>query len=530
MHCTPIRGHGGRRLRALIIALSVAVMVSGCGGRLDSDGSVNPTELVDPADASWVFVTPPLEEVRVAALQILVNVDGLLGVVDLLRESYEVDLGDEDMLENLGLALDQPLVALGVDEGACLVLSARTGDKLDEILERVGGTSGHRVERRVAEEGLLTRVYDEDQCLVAMLRKDGLVILGYSPDGRADAAVARVALHHLPDEAAGVAAPDGRFMFEWRGGDLSRGPVDVTGWPVPLAGVGHWLQAMKAEIRTLRVTFAAGIDGIDWDLEIRPIQPLEMGPKVVDAAGPDWKDAVPDDTILTVQIRSRGDGTLGELLGGKGMYILGLLAGEVLEEKRIPELREALEGMDPEVGLVLLGADPRAPVGEIIAPSSVLQALNAVHMGLIIQGAPPKTFLDWIPVEDGPAAGGWRARVVSAAAPRAVEFCKSKKDRSLCLGVLAGQDRLMVLSGKGETDRVARVWTGSAPSLGGALFVGRAAGDMVLTLKMKRLVRDMRSKGVPPFYLRMVNSFLEIQAVRRDSAEGTRIEGEVLLR
>ena len=88
----------------------------------------------------------------------------------------------------------------------------------------------------------------------------------------------------------------------------------------------------------------------------------------------------------------------------------------------------------------------------------------------------------------------------------------------------------MAISGKGETDRVLRVWTGDSNSLGQSLFVGRESGDLLLTVKMKRLVRDMRSKGVPPFYLRMVNSFLEIQAVRTPSDAGTRIRGEVLLR
>ncbi|MFH1529135.1 MAG: hypothetical protein ABIK09_00195 [Pseudomonadota bacterium] len=530
MTCPLTAGPVGRRLGALVIALSAATLVSACGGRLHADAPENPAALVDPTGASWVLVTPPLEEVRVAALQILVNVEGLLGVVDLLRESYEVDLGDEDLFANLGLAPDQPLVALGVEEGVCLILSARSGDPLDEIVERVGDTSGYRIERREAAQGLLSRVYDEERCVVALLRMDGLVLLGYGPDGRADAAVARVALHHLPDGAVGLEAPDGRFLFEWRGGVAAARPVDVSGLLGPLAGVGHWLHGIQAGIRTLRLTFAAGIDGIDWDLEMIPTRPEARGPSVTGTAVPDWKDAVPEDTILTLQIRSRFDGTFGELLGGKGMYILGLLAGEVLDPKRIPEIRQALEAMDAEVGLVLLGADPRAPVGEIIAPSSVLQALNAVHMGLIVQGTPPERFLEWIPVEDGPVAGGWRAHVVSAAAPRAVEFCKAKEDRSLCLGVLAGADRLMVLSGKGETDRVAKVWSGAAPALGKALFVGRTAGDMVLTVKMKRLVRDLRSKGVPPFYLRMVNSFLEIQAVRRDSPEGTRFEGEVLLR
>ncbi len=520
---------GGQRQVALVAALMVVILTCACGGRPDTDAPRDPTALVDPTDASWVLVTPPLGEVRVAALQILVNVEGLLGVVDYIRESYEVDLGDEDVLEKLGLAPDRPLVALGVDGGVCLVFGAYSGVQLDEILEQVGRTSGHRIERRVAEQGLLTRVYDKDRCTVALLRLEGLVLLGYSPDGKADAVVARVALHHLSEDAKGVAAPDGRFVFEWWGGGVPQGAVDVTGWPGPLAGVGHWLHATQSRISTLRLTFAADIDGIDWDLEIIPVQPSEA-PPLASTAITDWKDAVPEDAILTAQIRSGMSDTLGDLLGGKGMYILGLLAAEILDEKRVPEIRMALETMAPEVGFVLLGADPRASMGDIVAPGSILQTLNAIHLGLIVRGTPPKEIMESIPTEDGPVPGGWRARMVSKDAPRAVEFCKAKDDRSLCLGVLAGVDRLMVVSGKGETDRLTRVWTGAAPALGEALFVGRTSGDVVLTLKMKRLVRDMRAKGVPPFYLRMVNSFLEIQAIQRDTPEGTRIEGEVLLR
>ncbi len=515
------------RIGGVVVLLTAAALITGCGGRFDGDTPRDPTAVVDSAGAGWVLVTPPLGEVRVAALQILVNVEGLLGVVDLLRESYDVDLGNEEVLEELGLDPSQPLVALGVDAGACLVMGARNGAPLDETLARVGETSGHRIERRMATEGPLTRVYDEERCVVALLRLDGLVLLGYSADGTADAAVAQVALRHLGGE--GVRAPEGAFLFEWRGGQTPRGPVDLTGWPGPLAGVGHWIQALRAQIKTLRLTFTAGIDGIDWDLEVIPVverTPQGEGP----AQATDWKDAVPEDAVLTAQIRARDRANLGDLLGGKGMYIGGLLAGEVLDKKHIPGIREAIAAMDADVGFVLLGADPRAPVREIVSPSSVLEALNAVHMGLIVRGTPPGTILDLIPTEDGPVAGGWRARMVSKEAPRAVEFCKTKEDRSLCLGVLASADRLMAVTGKGETDRVARVWAGTAPALSSALFVGKADGEMILTLKMKRLVRDMRSKGVPPFYLRMVNSFLEIQAVRTPSDAGTRIRGEVLLR
>lgn len=515
------------RIRGLAVVAIVAMVLS-CGGRLDRNTAKDPASEVDSEGATWVFVTPPLDEVRVAALQILVNVEGLLGVVDLLRESYDLDLGDEDVLEDLGLDPAKTLVALGLDSGACLIMGARSGEPLDETLQRVGETSGLRIEQRLASEGPLTRVYDEDRCVVALLRLDGLVLLAYSPEGTADAAVAQVALRHLGGE--GMPAPDGRFLFEWRGGASVQGPIDVAGWPGPLAGVGHWINALQARIKTLRLTFAAGIDGIDWDLEIVPVAAPEAAPPAPKKGVLDWKDAVPEDAVLTVQIRTDAGETLGDLLGGKGLYIAGLLAGEILAETHVPGIREALAGMDAVVGFVLLGADPRAPVREIVAPGSVLQALNAVHLGLIVQGTPPDGILEMIPIEDGPAPGGWRARVISADAPRAVEFCKAKDDRSLCLGVLAGTDRLMVVTGKGETDRVARVWAGTAPPLSSALFVGKADGDLVLTLKMKRLVRDMRSKGVPPFYLRMVNSFLEIQAVRAPSDAGTRIEGEVLLR
>ena len=506
------------------------LLLAGCGGRSHSSDPRDPAAAVDAEGASWMLVTPPLGEVRVAVLQILVNVEGLLGVVDLVRERYEVDLGDEDVIDGLGLAVDRPLVALGLAEGTCLVLGARSAIPLEDILKQVGTTSGYRVEQRVAAQGRLTRIYDGERCIVALLGLDGLVLLGYSPAGRADAAVARVALHHLPDGGSGVEAPEGRFLFEWRGGDPLVGAPDVTGWPGPLAGVGHWLHGMMAQIRTLRLTFAADLDGIDWDLEIVDAHPSIGPPSTPRIDVVDWKDAVPEDAVLTLQLRAGTAATLGALLGGKGMYLLGLVAGEVLDKKQIPALQEALEAMGSEVALVLLGADPRAPVNEIVAPGSVLQALNSVHVGVLVRGAPPQAILDRIPTEDGPVAGGWTARSISQGVLRAVEFCKAKADRSLCVGLLAGEDRLMFVSGKGETDRLVRVWTGAAPALGASLFVGRATGDVILTLKLKRLVRDLRSKGVPPFYLRMVNSFLEVQAVRTHSGKGMRIEGEVLLR
>ena len=507
----------------------VLVLVMACGGGLDRTKAQDPTSVIDSEGASWILVTPPLDDVRVAALQILVNVEGLLGVIDLLRESYDVDLGDEDVLEGLGLDPRLPLVVLGVDEGTCLAMGAETGAPLEEVIRRVGETSGYRVEHRLSEQGRLTRVYDKDRCIVALLHDEGLALLGYDPLGRADGAVARVALHHLQTESPGVQAPEGRFLLEWRRG-MAEERADVSGWPGPLAGVGHWLHNAKSSIQSLRISAAVNIDGIKWDLEIESSGPAAPLPPAQRPASMDWKDAVPEDAVLLLQVKGSIEDTLADLLGGKGMYILGLLAGEILDKKHIPTIRQTIGSMGSEVGFALLGADPRASVKEIVAPSSVLQALNSVHMGVVVRGAPPAKILELIPVEDGPVAGGWRARVVSADSPHAVEICKTKDERALCLGVVAADDRLMVLSGKGETDRVARVWSGAAPAMGGALFVERDSGDVIVTVKMKRLVRDMRSKGVPPFYLRMANSFLEIQAVRRDDTTLTRVEGEVLLR
>ena len=510
----------------------VVCLLASCGGRLERTAR-NPAAAVDPDGVEWILVTPPLEEVRIGALRILVNVEGLLGVVDLLRASYEIDLGDEDLLVNLGLDPDLPLVGLGLSEGICLLLPARRGAPVEDILRRVGETSGYRVETEAADKGLLTRVYDDEQrCLVALLSVEGLLLLGYAPDGRADAAVARVALNHLPEDAPGIEVLEGRFLLEWWNSGSGPTRPDVAGWSGPLAGLGHWLHSVKAGVARARLTFKVGLEGINWDLDVVPFETAGEGgtPESADHHY-DWKDAVPEDTVLTVQIRDQAEETLGHLLGGKGLYILGLLAGEILGEKKVPALRQALEAMEPQIALVLLGADPRAPVKEVFAPGSVQNALGAIHLGLGVRGPRPAVILDWLPEEDGPVEGGWNARVISKAAPRAVELCKSRKDRSLCLGVIADTDRLMAVSGKGEAERVARVWSGTAPPLAEALFVRKSAGgDVQVTLKLKRLVRDMRAKGVPPFYLRMVNSFLEIQAVRSRTAGSIHYDGEVLLR
>lgn len=512
--------------------MAVVCFLASCGGRLDRTAR-NPAVAVDPDGVEWILVTPPLEEVRIGALQILVNVEGLLGVVDLVRASYEIDLGDEDLVENLGLDPDLPLVGLGLSEGICLLLPARRAAPIEDILRRVGETSGYRVETQAADKGRLTRVYDDDDdlCLFALLSVEGLLLLGYAPRGGADAAVARVALNHLPEDAPGVEVPEGRFLLEWwNSGDIPIWP-DVAGWPGPLAGLGHWLHTVKAGVARARLTFKVGLEGINWDLDVVPFETAgEGGARESADHLYDWKVAVPEDTVLTVQIRDPAEENLGHLLGGKGLYVLGLLAAEILPEKKVPAFRQALEAMEPQIALVLLSADPRAPVKEVFAPDSVQKALGAIHLGLAVRGPPPAVILDWLPEEDGPVEGGWNARLVSKAAPRAVEFCKARKDRSLCLGVIVDTDRLMAVSGKGETERVAQVWSGTAPPLAGALFVRKSEGDVQVTLKLKRLVRDMRAKGVPPFYLRMVNSFLEIQAVRSRTAGSIHYDGEVLLR
>ena len=385
LRSTAIRGGLVRRLGAAVV---VVCLLASCGGRLERTAR-NPAAAVDPDGVEWILVTPPLEEVRIGALRILVNVEGLLGVVDLLRASYEIDLGDEDLLVNLGLDPDLPLVGLGLSEGICLLLPARRGAPVEDILRRVGETSGYRVETEAADKGLLTRVYDDEQrCLVALLSVEGLLLLGYAPDGRADAAVARVALNHLPEDAPGIEVLEGRFLLEWWNSGSGPTRPDVAGWSGPLAGLGHWLHSVKAGVARARLTFKVGLEGINWDLDVVPFETAGEGgtPESADHHY-DWKDAVPEDTVLTVQIRDQAEETLGHLLGGKGLYILGLLAGEILGEKKVPALRQALEAMEPQIALVLLGADPRAHLGKERLIHSILHVPDDAVAALHVVGA-----------------------------------------------------------------------------------------------------------------------------------------------
>ncbi|MBM4372262.1 MAG: hypothetical protein FJ098_11450, partial [Deltaproteobacteria bacterium] len=165
-----------------------------CGPGGEQGSPRDPASAITAGDAEWTLVTPPIEDVRTAALRFLVNVEGLLGVVDLVQASWGVDLGDERLLENLGLDPGLPLVALGVEEGTCLVLGIRDGAPLRALLRSVAGTSGYRLEDRVADDALLTRAYDEDRCVAALLVDDGLAFVSFSGSGSADAGLARVAL------------------------------------------------------------------------------------------------------------------------------------------------------------------------------------------------------------------------------------------------------------------------------------------------------------------------------------------------
>jgi hypothetical protein len=96
--------------------------------------------------------------------------------------------------------------------------------------------------------------------------------------------------------------------------------------------------------------------------------------------------------------------------------------------------------------------------------------------------------------------------------------------------VLAAGRTLLFATGAGEGARLARVANGRSPTLAKALFNRQERGALTVTLKTRRLVKDMTALGFPPYFLQVLSSVLETRVAVDPAGSDTALKLEVVLR
>lgn len=536
--CFPISvpSRAGRRAASLaLLALLICALVGpGCNAEYTGE-PVAPMSVIDPDKADWYLISPPLEQVRVAALRILVNVEGLMGVIDLVRASLGVDLADESLLVNLGLADHLPALVLGHGDGVCLAVGVTRPEPLRDLFHKVAETSGYTLTTRMSEKGRVELAGFGELTPAALLETGGMSLIAWSRTGGADRLLAEAVYTWAGSWSGGDTTGEFRFYWKNRSDNTSISALPVL--PGALAGLSHWYWELMEGVSGIQGTLTADEDGLDCSLEFlsphpaAPAQPVSAQAQVPAAENQDsWRAYLPDDSVLLVELARSSASSLGDKLGGKWRFVLGLLLKEAGLGALVEDILPVLEDFRAELGFVFLGFDPAATMSDLTGPDDPMALLAAVHMGLLLRGDLERVRA-LLPSDKPEVKSDWQVEVLSRDAPLVLEACRNPdKTPSQCLGFVQSGERLMILSGKGEAMRVLRVMAGKQKSYAESLFVKSAPGDVVAVMKMKRLVRDMGTKGVPPYYLRMVNSFLEMQVTTEERESGHLVKARLLLR
>jgi len=239
---------------------------------------------------------------------------------------------------------------------------------------------------------------------------------------------------------------------------------------------------------------------------------------------------VPDDTIFLWQAGLPGD-SIWSLLPPP-LRSAALLAWKRVKVKdvELPPMDDLLSRFRPEFSLAFLGLDSKASLETFTSPKDPYEPLFGLHLQLMLKLRPETDIPE---VFDEKLMAGlfkkFKPRGIGAGRIAATEYCR-KKGKETCFAVIRHERSLFVVTGAGEGARVVQTLQGRRKSLHDSLFARVKPGPLTLTLKTRRLVRDLVNKGFPPYFLQILSSVLEIRLTVRPEEYGTSFDCEFVMR
>ncbi len=501
----------------------------------------DPTRVV-PADARWVTVVPSIARLRERLTRFLAGVEGASGVIDLVRERYGVDLGD---LEALGL--------VGVDTRGGAVFF-----ETEQAFVVAVGVSGPERFLQLVE----TRAVKGGGATITSAGGEPAVQVATAPAAEPDAAPAWRLAYGITGDAVGllVFASDEQVdpQAQWRALD---------------AGQGGFLGTPSAQQAAQRATE----DAVAWGVVTgAPRLPAALG-QAASLVGPylagldTWTGVAtltPERLALEVDGRFSGQGSLPSgwfrsdgapstlpALFPKTTTVYLRAAPELARLQALPGwlrdrvLPPAIPGIDPnllpptsqlldllqgDMALAVLGLDPGATVTRIVSPNLPLWALlQSVHVAVAARLRSPQAGLAMVQevAQTAPtrgfavaplAGGGWTGATFTS--------------RAGTYGLLVRGDVLVLVTGAGEAERfiavgeeqaVSLATLGGEPAVDAALGLSPATAGAVVSFT--RVTRELADKGVPPYFLKIINDIRVVAAVLRLRGEGLTVTLDVAL-
>jgi hypothetical protein len=229
-----------------------------------------------------------------------------------------------------------------------------------------------------------------------------------------------------------------------------------------------------------------------------------------------------------------------------------------LDQLPLPSASELVDLIDGEVAAAVLGLDPDATVNHLLAgaflPEEVLQLTHAAVAVRVRDPAAGRAALEQLAERSRQAqwvvaavtGGGWAGyalvthrRLRPWRAPRHAPKAQPPPVRPRRYTVALKGDTLLLLTGRGEVQRFFDVGDGRAAALA-TVVEGAAPGlvDAALTdptvalgvvLTLTRITRELADKGVPPYFLKMINDVRSLAATLRVREDGLTVDVEVSL-
>lgn len=524
-------------LATLLVAAAISAGCDGCEGR-----GGDAVALV-PADAVAVVVAPKLSDLRERTTAFLAGVEGASGALDLLRARYGVDLTTSRGLSDVGVdpAGAAALFLLADRGGVALSVSVNDAARFEAlVLERVvkgaGGVlvgEGGAPGGEAAEAGIRVAAGDGWQIAWGMTDAEvGLVVattgaeadpagpwtaLAAGSGGFAGSAVASRAAELAGADAAlwGAVSGQPQVPSSWGLGPAAALLVPLT------SGLERWALALEVTERGV----ALRGDGVSAD-PARPAGGAATWFQTDDARPLAARFPKAQTAFVRARVEMDRLRKMPKLL--RNTLLPERLAGPLGD--LLPPTEELLALLDGDAAVSLLGLSESATVDHFIKHSRNPEALlQYLHAGVALRVTDPAAAARHL---DAAALllkerAGWRVAAIEQAGARGYSFKRDKPRRRW--NVLLEDDVLLVLSGTGEVQRLLDVAEGRALPLDKVATT--PAAEAALTqpgtgigayVSFRRVTRELAAKGLPPYFLKMINDVrsISLAVVPREDGVG----------
>jgi hypothetical protein len=267
--------------------------------------------------------------------------------------------------------------------------------------------------------------------------------------------------------------------------------------------VSPLLRAAAESVTGVQLRLNSNLEGASLELDLEGKPGLGLLGTAPQANPRPLSGRMPVSTAAFLLFQDGQAKSLAAVVGEGRVGLLGFVLPRLgVDAALVAPLQNLLRAAQPRMGIFLLGlADEVSPAG-LASAADIQGVLGALRAGLLLEG--DFSFLG--PLLDEFKVPGYVQETVHKEGTVVSEWCRKRKGRP-CLGLGLREGVLVLASGKGEAARTLETASGRGPGLeAGRLFDGTA--DLRLGLNCKPLVWQARAKGVPPYYLGILNSFM----------------------